>query len=233
MAIDWRELDIHNIQLWPENLKRAVACVLAMLILFLGYYFDISNLLDRYNDLQDEQDKLKTSFEEKQQQAALIDEYRDQMKQMRTRFGTLLKQLPEDTEVPGLVEDVSRQALSSGLELSSIKLQPEQQQDFYAELPMEISVKGGYHQLATFVSNVAALSRIVTLHDFSLDSDPAQLGHDALSMKIVAKTYRYRQEDGEKGGTGHDGAAHDKPTVTGPAPVNPPQDNPIDKQDKK
>jgi len=210
MAIDFNELDIHNIPLWPENLKRILAGLFSLLLLIFGYYFSAGPQLDHLNDLKKAQEKLKASFEEKQQQAALLDAYREQMQVMRERFGVLLKQLPEETEVPGLVEDVSRQALTSGLELSAIKLQPEQQQDFYAELPMEITVKGNFNQLATFVSNVAALPRIVTLHDFSMEADAATLGQDSLSMQIIAKTYRYRAEEADKPAPLKDAKKQDK-----------------------
>ena len=115
------------------------------------------------------------------------------MKEMETSFGMLLRQLPSDTEVPGLLEDITRTGLGSGLEFEEIKLLPEVTQPFYIELPIQITVTGTYHDLATFVSGVAGLPRIVTLHDFDLA--PAKPdGGPKLRMSILAKTYRYNDQ---------------------------------------
>ena len=119
------------------------------------------------------------------------------MKEMETSFGALLRQLPSDTEVPGLLEDITRTGLGSGLEFEEIKLLPEAAQQFYIELPIQISVVGTYHDLATFVSGVASLPRIVTLHDFSIM--PASDGSTTqLRMSILAKTYRYNDKGLQK-----------------------------------
>ena len=116
---------------------------------------------------------------------------------MEVSFGALLKQLPSDTEVPGLLEDITRTGLGSGLEFEEIKLLPEVAQQFYIELPIQIKVVGGYHDLATFVSGVASLPRIVTLHDFDLV--PAAAGSSSkLRMGILAKTYRYNDKGGQQ-----------------------------------
>jgi type IV pilus assembly protein PilO len=125
--------------------------------------------------------------------AANLERYIEQMKQMETSFGVLLRQLPSDTEVPGLLEDITRTGLGSGLEFEEIKLLPEVTQPFYIELPIQITVTGGYHDLATFVSGVAGLPRIVTLHDFDIaPADPE--GGSKLRMSIQAKTYRYNEQ---------------------------------------
>ncbi len=102
----------------------------------------------------------------------------------------MVSQLPSDTEVPGLLEDVTNKGVESGLEIKSIKLQPEQQKEFYVELPINIEVTGSYHDFGTFVSGIAGLPRIVTLHDFKIGSDPKTPG--VLTMSISAKTYRYK-----------------------------------------
>ncbi len=116
-----------------------------------------------------------------------------QMKEMEESFGALLRQLPSDTEVPGLLEDITRTGLGSGLEFEEIKLLPEVAQQFYIELPIQISVVGGYHDLATFVSGVSSLPRIVTLHDFEIK--PVAPGSTSkLRMSILAKTYRYNDK---------------------------------------
>ena len=109
---------------------------------------------------------------------------------MEETFGALLRQLPSVTEVPGLLEDITNMALGSGLALQEVKLQPEQQRDFYSELPINIRVSGSYHELASFVSSVASLPRIVTLHDLTIK--PIGGDGDQLDMQVVARTYRYR-----------------------------------------
>ena len=113
------------------------------------------------------------------------------MAMMKASFGSLLRQLPEKTEVPGLIEDISHQGLAAGLEFKSIKLMPEKEIDFYVELPIEISVLGNYHQFGEFVSNVASLPRIVTLHDFTIKPVNNDTSGNNLEMNITAKTYRY------------------------------------------
>lgn len=117
---------------------------------------------------------------------------------METSFGALLRQLPSDTEVPGLLEDITRTGLGSGLEFEEIKLQPEVAQQFYIELPINIKVIGGYHDLATFVSGVSSLPRIVTLHDFEILPEKGEAATSKLRMSIVAKTYRYNDKGLQK-----------------------------------
>ena len=116
-----------------------------------------------------------------------------QMVEMEESFGALISQLPSDTEVPGLLEDITNKGLLNGLEISSIDLQPEVAREFYVELPIAISARGSYHDLGAFISGMAGLPRIVTLHDFTIRADKD--GGSALGMSITAKTYRYK--DGE------------------------------------
>lgn len=140
---------------------------------------------------------LKEQFSSKAYQAANLEAYKEQMQEMEVSFGALLRQLPSDTEVPGLLEDITRTGLGSGLEFEEIKLLPEVAQQFYIELPIQIKVTGGYHDLATFVSGVASLPRIVTLHDFELA--PVSAGNSSrLSMQIMAKTYRYNDKGAQQ-----------------------------------
>ena len=111
---------------------------------------------------------------------------------MEASFGTMLRQLPSDTEVPGLIEDITLAALDNGLVIESIDLQPERKAEFYVELPITIVVSGEYHNIGAFVSGVANLSRIVTLHDFNIKPVKSPTN---LKMSIVAKTYRYLGEE--------------------------------------
>jgi type IV pilus assembly protein PilO len=131
-------------------------------------------------------------------QAANLEAYKEQMEEMEVSFGALLKQLPSDTEVPGLLEDITRTGLGSGLEFEEIKLLPEVTQQFYIELPIQIVVMGSYHDLATFVSGVASLPRIVTLHDFDIKPADKSGASSALRMSVLAKTYRYNDKGLEK-----------------------------------
>ncbi|WP_165667798.1 type 4a pilus biogenesis protein PilO [Metapseudomonas otitidis] len=195
--IDLNDLDLNNVGSWPAAV-RVIACILVMAaILALGYNFHLKDLEVQLDQQRAEEESLKQQFTTKAFQAANLEAYKEQMKEMETSFGALLRQLPSDTEVPGLLEDITRTGLGSGLEFEEIKLQPEVVQQFYIELPIQISVVGSYHDLATFVSGVASLPRIVTLHDFSI----APLGSESTSklrMSILAKTYRYNDKGLQK-----------------------------------
>lgn len=191
-SFELNELDFNNIGSWPAAIK-GVAMVLALaLVLGLGYYL---YLTDKQSALQSAQAKeldLRRDYEFKAEKAANLEEYRSQKAQMEATFGALLKQLPQDTEVPGLLDDITRAALDNELKIESIDLQQEKQLEFYVELPIDIVVEGSYHKIGSFVSGVAALSRIVTLHDFSLEPQDSPLN---LKLKILAKTYRYLDEE--------------------------------------
>ncbi|EQM67350.1 type 4a pilus biogenesis protein PilO [Pseudomonas tohonis] len=195
--VDLNDLDFNNVGSWPAAVK-AIACVLLMAaLLALGYNFHLKELELQLDQQRAEEAALKEQFSTKAFQAANLEAYKDQMKEMETSFGALLRQLPSDTEVPGLLEDITRTGLGSGLEFEEIKLLPEAAQQFYIELPIQISVVGTYHDLATFVSGVASLPRIVTLHDFSITPASAE-STTQLRMSILAKTYRYNDKGLQK-----------------------------------
>jgi type IV pilus assembly protein PilO len=197
MNIDFSDIDFENYGTWPVPVK-VVALILAVAVTsFLGYWFDSKQQLKDLTRMQHEEITLRASFEQKQHKASNLDAYKEQMKTMKASFGAMLRQLPERTEVPGLLEDISHQGLATGLEFRSIRLQPENKIDFYVELPIEISVIGSYHQLAEFVNNVAALPRIVTLHDFDVRAADEKNPNGKLFMNIIAKTYRYTAGDEE------------------------------------
>ncbi len=191
--IDFNDLDLNNIGSWPAAVKVIAGIIAVVLVLALGYNFHLKDLQASLDQQRMEEESLKEQFSTKAFQAANLEAYRDQMKEAEVSFGALLKQLPSDTEVPGLLEDITRIGLDSGLEFEEIKLLPEVTQPFYIELPIQIKVVGGYHDLATFVSGVASQPRIVTLHDFELV--PAAEGSTSkLRMSILAKTYRYNDK---------------------------------------
>lgn len=195
--VEFSELDLNNIGSWPVALKTIVASLLAVLILALGYNFLILDLENQLDAKVAEEETLKQQYTAKAFKAANLEAYIEQMKEMETSFGAMLRQLPSDTEVPGLLEDITRTGLGSGLEFEEIKLLPEVTQPFYIELPIQITVTGAYHDLATFVSGVAGLPRIVTLHDFDL-APANKEGGPKLRMSILAKTYRYNDKGLQK-----------------------------------
>lgn len=190
-GFDVNDLDFKNAGSWPLLIKIIVWVVVLAVVIFLGYYFHLNDLLDERERVAQKEVQLKQEYEGKAFKAANLEVYRQQMEEMDKSFGALVRQLPKDTEVPGLLEDITHTGLGSGLEIDSIKLLPEQNAEFYVELPIEIQVRGGYHDLGSFVSGVASLPRIVTLHDFTIK--PTASG-GMLAMTITAKTYRYNDE---------------------------------------
>lgn len=191
--VDLADLDINNMGSWPSAIKFIAGLLLLVVVLALGYNFHVKDLEALLDQSRMEEETLKQQFSTKAFQAANLESYKEQMKEMEASFGALLRQLPSDTEVPGLLEDITRTGLGSGLEFEQIKLLPEVTQQFYIELPIQISVLGRYEDLATFASGVASLPRIVTLHDFEMKpvaGDAASI----LRMSVLAKTYRYNDK---------------------------------------
>ncbi|MCX7078927.1 MAG: type 4a pilus biogenesis protein PilO [Pseudomonas sp.] len=191
--IDLNDLDMSNMGAWPAAVKAMAGALLMVLVLALGYNFFLKDLQDQLDQQRADETTLKEQFASKAHMAANLERYTEQMKDMENSFGMLLRQLPGDTEVPGLLEDITRMGLGSGLEFEEIKLLPEVAQQFYIELPIQITVTGAYHDLATFVSGVAGLPRIVTLHDFEIKPVTPDIG-SKLRMSILAKTYRYNDK---------------------------------------
>ncbi|MFZ2288318.1 MAG: type 4a pilus biogenesis protein PilO [Halopseudomonas yangmingensis] len=187
--IDINDLDFNNIGSWPGALKVIVLAVVLIALLGLGYQFHLKDLQAGLETSRAQEQTLRNEFSSKSFRAANLDAYKAQLEEIEERFGSLLRQLPSDTEVPGLLEDITQIGLNSGLEFESITLGQEVAQQFYIELPINIVVQGNYHDLATFVSGVSGLPRIVTLHDFDIQVGSA--GSAPLKMNIQAKTYRY------------------------------------------
>ena len=195
--IDFAELDLNNIGSWPAAV-RALACVLAFIaVLALGYFMHLTDLQEMLERQKSEEASLKQQFTAKVSQAANLEKYTQQMQLMEASFEALLRQLPSDTEVPGLLEDITSAGLNSGLEFEEIKLLAEVTQPFYIELPIKIKVFGSHHDSATFVSAVAGMPRIVTLHDFSIRPVNA-MNNSKLVMDILVKTYRYNDQGASK-----------------------------------
>ena len=191
--IDLNDLDLENVGAWPAAARAIVAAMLFVLIVVLGYYYHIDNLSDRLDASERKELELRREFERKAFEAQNLDAYKLQLQEMRDSFGALVSQLPSDTEVPGLLEDISSKGELNGLTIESINLLEEVREEFYVELPIAIEATGSYHDLGAFISGMAGLPRIVTLHDFDIEMS----GDDSsnLSMEITAKTYRYRDKD--------------------------------------
>jgi type IV pilus assembly protein PilO len=190
---DIGDLSFDNVGSWPTPIKIFIFVLLLVGVLVGGYYYHIEALQQQLTKEEAQEEKLKKEFEKKAFQAANLEAYRQQMVEMEESFGALVSQLPSDTEVPGLLEDITNKGLLNGLNISSIDLQREVAREFYVELPIAIVASGSYHDLGAFISGMAGLPRIVTLHDFNISAK----GGDAnnLQMRIIAKTYRYK--DGE------------------------------------
>ena len=180
---------------WPLPIRiGAVAIWLVVLTFILGYFFVWSNespVLDQY---QQQEQKLRQEFRTKHAQAVNLSVYKQQLADIERSFGALLRQLPGRTEVPNLVVDISQTGLAAGLSQKLFQPGAELKKDFYAELPIRIRFSGSYHQFGQFVSGIAALPRIVTLHDIEIKPD-GKSGYDSLTLDVTAKTYRYLDED--------------------------------------
>tara|TARA_R110002049_G_scaffold233968_3_gene407264 strand:- start:1770 stop:2384 length:615 start_codon:yes stop_codon:yes gene_type:complete len=190
---DVNDLDFDNVGSWPIAVKGLIWAALVIVVLVGGYYYHIEDMQLELARAQENEVKLKKDFEAKAFQAANLEAYRQQMAEMEESFGALVSQLPSDTEVPGLLEDITNKGLLNGLDIASIDLQKERAREFYVELPIAINASGSYHDLGAFISGMAGLPRIVTLHDFEITTD--KKNSNSLDMKIIAKTYRYK--DGE------------------------------------
>lgn len=196
-SFDPNDIDFNNAGSWPVPVKAIVLFILFSSLVFGGYWFFIKDQYAQLDRIAKEEVSLKEQYESRAFKVANIDAFREQMLEMQKSFGALLKQLPAKTEVPGLLEDITNTALGSGLEIKSIQLKPEASKEFYTELPMEIEVSGTYHDIASFVSGVASLPRIVTLHNMTISSggkNTDRLNSETLIMNVSAKTYRYNGE---------------------------------------
>lgn len=219
--IDLRELNLENVGVWPFKIKVVVIAMCCVLLMGLGYWFDTKGQIQELKTQKLLEVDLGQQLELKYQFVINFPAYKKQLETIQKIFKEMLQQLPGQTEVPGLLEDISKAGVASGLEFKLFKPLPEKQMEFYAELPIEISVVGTYHNLGRFVSKVSALNRIVSLHDFTISAvestnasaTPNNISTpgEALIMSILAKTYRYSDEQKPKvqngGSSGRDSHA--------------------------
>jgi type IV pilus assembly protein PilO len=189
-----QSLDVNDIGRWPLVFRAAVIVLVFLAVTFAGIWFTIvkdkAPILER---AQAEEQELRVTFENKQRKAANYDAYKAQLAQIEQSFGTMLRQLPGETEIPSLIVDISQTGLAAGLQEKLFQPQAEVPRDFYAEKPIKIRLTGGYHEMANFVSGIASLPRIVTLHDINITPEK-QGAFDDLSLEVTAKTYRYIEE---------------------------------------
>ncbi|TMP35078.1 type 4a pilus biogenesis protein PilO [Pseudoalteromonas rubra] len=188
--IDWNEIELDNIGEWPMPVK-AICCVLVVVVmLVVGYSMLVSASVANFERAVKEEEDLRTSYRIKYGRANNLELYRQQMKDMEAQFSQLLRKLPTSNETPGLLDDLTYVGTSSGLTFLKIGWLPEVKKEFYTELPINLEVVGTYHEFGEFVSKVAQLPRIVSLHDFRIEG----AGNNQLVFSVVAKTYRYEQE---------------------------------------
>ncbi len=187
-------LDVEDVGRWPLVFRAAVIAIVFAAVLALGvYWFVVKDKAPQLSRVQEEEQQLRLTFQNKQRKAANYDAYKSQLTQIEQSFGTMLRQLPGKTEIPSLIVDISQTGLAAGLQEKLFVPQPEIPKDFYAEKPIKIRLEGGFHELGNFVSGIAALPRIVTLHDITITRVDSDI-YDNLSMEVTAQTYRYLDE---------------------------------------
>jgi type IV pilus assembly protein PilO len=192
-----QSLDVNDVGRWPLVFRAAVIAIIFVVVLGLGvYWFIVKDKAPQLSRVQEEEQQLRLTFENKQRKAANYDAYKAQLAQMEQSFGTMLRQLPGETEIPSLIVDISQAGLAAGLQEKLFVPQPEIPKDFYAEKPIKIRLEGGFHELGNFVSGIAALPRIVTLHNINITTVGAD-SFDNLSMEVTAQTYRYIDEEAQ------------------------------------
>jgi type IV pilus assembly protein PilO len=192
---DLNELDLNNVGIWPTPVKIVAVVLVAIVVMIAGYYFVIEDQLTELDKVERSELDLRKEFESKQSKASNLDAYRQQLEEMKQSFGTMLRQLPDKTEVAELLVDVSQTGLAAGLEFELFRPLDEIPKDFYAELPIQIVVNGEYHEFGDFISGLAALPRIVTIHDVDIQRGDSKDAASKLKLVATAKTYRYLDEE--------------------------------------
>ncbi len=190
-----QSLDTSDIGRWPLLFRALLIGIIFIAVVGGGgYYVIVKNQLPKLERAAAQEQTERKNLENKQRKAANLDAYKAQLDEMRGSFGAMLRQLPGKTEVPSLLVDISQTGLASGLDEKLFQPAGEIRREFYAELPIKIRLTGNFHELGQFVSGIAALPRIVTLHDIAIERDK---GSSDLVLDVTAKTYRYIDEEGE------------------------------------
>jgi type IV pilus assembly protein PilO len=199
---DIKNINVNDLGSWPLPIKVGAIGVVGLIIFVAGYFAFIDGEWNTYQAAQRKEEELRETFLNKKAMAINLPAYKQQMEEMQQTFGSMLRQLPNSTEVPDLLVDITQAGLGRGLEFVLFKPEKETRKDFYAELPISVEVHGSYHELASFVSDVAALPRIVTFGDITISSSKGA----KLSMAAKARTYRY-MEDGSSAAAAQQGRA--------------------------
>ncbi len=190
-----QNLDMNDIGRWPFVFRAAAVAIVAVIATAAGIYLFVYEekvpLLER---AEAEEIDLRSVFEARQRKAANFDAYKAQLVEIERSFGTMLQQLPGKTEIPNLLVDISQTGLAAGLDEKLFQPLAENARVFYAEKPIKIKLEGSYHELGNFVSDIAALPRIVTLHDIEIEPS-SQDSVDDLVLTVTAKTYRYLEDE--------------------------------------
>lgn len=190
-SFDPNNVDFEKMGVWPVPAKAFVLILLVFAIFALTYYVKISDLNDELEGVRAKEVSLRKSYETKSFEAANLDAYRAQMVEMDKTFKSLLSRLPSDSQVPGLLDDIGSKGRESGLTINATTMESERAAEFYIEVPFRINVDGGYHDMAGFISGIASMPRIVTLHNYTITKKSGGL----LNMQIAAKTYKYKTQE--------------------------------------
>lgn len=191
---DVNNIDFDKVGVWPLPAKAFIIVVLVGLVFFVTYYVKVSDLNEELATVEGKEQSLRKTYEAKSFEAANLDAYKAQMEQMNGTFKSLLSRLPSKTEVPGLLEDIGARGTESGLTINATTIESEKAAEYYIEVPFKINVDGGYHDMGGFISGVAGMPRIVTLHDYTITRKRES---GVLNMQISAKTYRYKTQERE------------------------------------
>jgi type IV pilus assembly protein PilO len=190
-SFDPQNVDFDKMGVWPAPAKIFVLILLVLAIFVLTYYAKISDLNDELASVKAKEISLRKTYETKSFEAANLDAYRAQMDEMDKTFKSLLSRLPSDSQVPGLLDDIGSKGRESGLTINATTMENERAAEFYIEVPFRINVDGGYHDMAGFISGIASMPRIVTLHNYTITKKSGGL----LNMQISAKTYKYKTQE--------------------------------------
>ena len=188
---DPNNVDFDKMGVWPLPAKAFVLVIIIFAIFALTYYVKISDLKDQLAAVSATEVSLRKSYETKSFEAANLEAYKAQMDEMDKTFNSLLNRLPSDAQVPGLLDDIGARGRESGLTINATTIEADKAAEFYIEVPFKINVDGGYHDMAGFISGIASMPRIVTLHDYTITKKNAGL----LNMQISAMTYKYKTQE--------------------------------------
>lgn len=189
---DVNDIDFEKVGVWPLPAKIVVAIILLIVVFSLTYYLKISDLNEELENVKAKEVSLRKDYETKSFEAANLDAYRAQMEEMDLTFKSLISRLPSKTEIAGLLDDIEARGTESGLTINATTIEQEKTSEYYIEVPFKINVDGGYHDMGSFISGVAGMPRIVTLHDYTIQK---KKDSGVLNMQISAKTYRYKSAE--------------------------------------